>query len=280
MAEPTPLAPAAPIRTMRLRKVPASRGLTWVRMGLTLVARQPLGFIGLFGMTLFGTLLLASLPVLGALAVGVLQPSIWLGFMRASQRALAGERFGPQVLAEAWLGRSTPQRLLQLRLGVAYLLAATGALLVAGLLGSGGEAWQAVMEATPETRDVALDAPALQRDLLLALLCYTPVSLAFWHAPALVHWAGHKPGQAIFSSLVACWHNKGAFFVYGLGWAALAALLASLLGVLALLLGAQPALLQVLVFPLVLALGGAFYASLYFTVVDCFEQGGTGRATV
>lgn len=266
-----------PTRSMRLRQVPASRGLVWVRMGLALVGKQPLGFIGLFGMTLFGTLLLASFPVIGALAVGVLQPSIWLGFMRASQRALAGERFGPPVLLEAWRGRSTPQRLVQLRLGVAYLLAATGALLLAGLLGSGGEAWQAVIESPPETREAAIDAAALQRDMLLALLCYAPVSLAFWHAPALVHWAGHKPGQAIFSSLVACWHNKGAFFVYGLGWGALAALLASLLAVLALLLGAQPAMLQVLVFPLVLGLGGAFYASLYFTVVDCFEQGSAGR---
>lgn len=272
MAESAGPVGGMPTRSMRLRKVPASRGLVWVRMGLTLVGKQPLGFIGLFGMTLFGTLLLASFPVLGALAVGVLQPSLWLGFMRATQRAIAGERFGPPVLLEAWRGRSPAQRMLQLRLGVAYLLAATGALLLASLLGSGGEAWQAVIDAAPDARDAALDAPALRQDMLLALAFYTPVSLAFWHAPALVHWVGQKPGQALFSSLLACWHNRGAFFVYGLGWAALAGLLATALTLLAVVLGASPAMLQVLVFPLVLGLGGAFYASLYFTVVDCFEQ--------
>ncbi len=47
---------------------------------------------------------------------------------------------------------------------------------------------------------------------------YLPLSLAFWHAPALVHWHGVPPAKSLFFSFVACFKNFGALFVFGLVW--------------------------------------------------------------
>ena len=46
------------------------------------------------------------------------------------------------------------------------------------------------------------------------------LSIPFWHAPALVHWQGQSVGQALFSSTLALWRCKGAFFAYSLAWTA------------------------------------------------------------
>jgi hypothetical protein len=96
------------------------------------------------------------------------------------------------------------------------------------------------------------------------------LSVPFWHAPALVHWGGQGAGQALFSSTLACWRNKGAFTLYGLTWAWVLMLLSLVSSVLFAAFGQG----QSLAVPLVpsLVAGSVFYVSLYFTFVDCFER--------
>ena len=65
--------------------------------------------------------------------------------------------------------------------------------------------------------------------------------------------------------------NKGAFMVYGLTWAALVFLFALLVNTVFMLLGA-PQLVAVAALPAGLMFSTVFYASLYFTFTDCFEQ--------
>lgn len=236
---------------------------------------QPLGFAGLFGMTLFGCLLVASLPWIGPLLVLGLMPSLWVAFMSASLRASTAQRFGPQVLFEAW--RKQPQlRAEQIKLGVLYALSTLAVMLAANWLGPGTDAWQQLLSessdpSSPASRETALLAADLWTDLLLRLGLSLPVTLAFWHAPALIHWAGHSAGKALFASWLACWHNRGAFVVYGIAWGCVAGLILSGMGLVALLLG-TPQAAQVFMLPLVLVMGAAFYASLFATVSDCFEQ--------
>ena len=77
--------------------------------------------------------------------------------------------------------------------------------------------------------------------------------------------------KALFFSIVACWRNLGAFAVYGLGW--FVVVLA--LGLLDRFLLSQlpvPMLGNILAISAGLWVASAFYASLYFTVVDCFES--------
>ena len=51
-----------------------------------------------------------------------------------------------------------------------------------------------------------------------AMALYLPLSLMFWHAPALVHWHDVSPIKALFFSLVACIRNFGAMAVYFFSW--------------------------------------------------------------
>jgi hypothetical protein len=41
-----------------------------------------------------------------------------------------------------------------------------------------------------------------------------------WFSPVLVAWADMPVAQALFSSAVACWANRGAFFLYLAIWGA------------------------------------------------------------
>jgi hypothetical protein len=52
----------------------------------------------------------------------------------------------------------------------------------------------------------------------VAMALYLPLSLLFWHAPALVHWHGVPPLKSLFFSLVACMRNFKAFTLFGLAW--------------------------------------------------------------
>jgi hypothetical protein len=109
----------------------------------------------------------------------------------------------------------------------------------------------------------------LVRFSLIALL-----SVPFWHAPALVHWGGQAAAQALFSSTLALWRNKGAFVVYSLTWAALVVVFAVSVGLVGMVLGSRE-FASFLVMPGVLVISTAFYVSLLFTFNDCFGPGST-----
>jgi hypothetical protein len=109
-------------------------------------------------------------------------------------------------------------------------------------------------------------AGALARTLVTAVL-----SVPFWHAPALVVWGGQGPAQAMFSSALALWRTRAAFFMYGLGWT-LVLIVTGLLATLMLMLLGQGALATLLIMPLPLLLTVAFYVSLYASFRDSFGE--------
>jgi hypothetical protein len=122
-------------------------------------------------------------------------------------------------------------------------------------------------EVTPEM----VQAAVFSTSLWVGLLFYVPVVMAFWHAPALVHWHGVSPGKSLFFSLAACWANRGAMLLYGFGWLGvflLGGLLMSLLG--ALLGGAQA--LGLLLYPVVLLMASMFHTSIFFSYRDSFSD--------
>ena len=69
----------------------------------------------------------------------------------------------------------------------------------------------------PLTRELA-ETTEFQVALWIAMGLYLPLSLAFWHAPALVHWHRVPPVKSLFFSVVACFKNFGALTVFGLVW--------------------------------------------------------------
>jgi hypothetical protein len=98
---------------------------------------------------------------------------------------------------------------------------------------------------------------------------YIPVSLLFWHAPALVHWYGVSPVKSLFFSAVACLRNAMALLMFALGWSAVVFAASLLIGVVAVLTG-NPQIAATALMPLGLIVTAMFSTSLYFTFRDSF----------
>ena len=110
---------------------------------------------------------------------------------------------------------------------------------------------------------------SLRNGMLLRLGATALLSLPFWHAPALVAWHGQGLAQALFSSSLACWRNRGAFAIYGLAWVGVVLAFGLVAGVSMSLLGA-PQLVSAIAVPAGLIFTTVFYVSLYFTYQGCF----------
>ena len=254
---------------MKLRLVPARQGAAWVRQGFRIFFRQPLAYTALFFLFLFAAFVTASLPVVGVPVLLTLLPAVTLGFMIATQKTVSGGMPLPGVFLVPFRREQGRVRA-QLQLGAAYAVLSILVMLLADALDGGS--MEALHEAMGNGEDrPPVDEAALQWSLLLRFALALPVSLLFWHAPALIHWGGTAPMQSVFYSAVACWRNRGAFAVYFLSWAGVVALFAVALTLVMLLFG-LPQLAALAAMPAALMFTTVFYASLYFTFVDCFAQ--------
>jgi len=253
---------------MKLRINPASQGFAWARQGWQICARQPMGYAGLVGMVIAGALLMAGLPLLGPLLVVGLMPLAWMGFMLATRRVMLGERLTPGVLIEAVRAPQSPRAAFA-RLGGAYLAGTFVVMMLAQWFGPGAEALAEALEKAQDADEVMADPRVLQ-DMAWRIGLTLPLSLLFWHTPALTMWARMPLGKALFSSAVASWRNLGAFVVFGATWLVAVVALAGLTRVVQQVIP-LPALSNMLTFAAVLWIASCFYASLYFSVVDCFE---------
>ena len=255
-------------------KTPAAlQGLVWIRDGARLFWRQPLGF-GLMFTSYLGLVLLVSMvPVLGGPVVLASVPLLSLGMMIGSAEALADKPVKPSQLL--WPLKQADDRRKQLiKLGGLYAIFTLVAMLLSMWL-DGGAMNQFEMlvgqGAHPENMPQELDDEALLDSLLLRFVLMSLLSLPFWHAPGLVFFGRQKVGQALFSSTLALWRARGAFVLYGLGWAGVAGLLGGFVALLASVPGVGQ-LVSFLVLPLVLAMCTIFYVSLIFTFNDSFGQ--------
>jgi hypothetical protein len=195
-----------------------------------------------------------------------LVPAATLGLMVATLEALRGKFPMPSVLAIAF--RAGQQRMrAMLVLGVMY---AAGFFLVMGAttLLDGGQFAKLYIVGGKITRQL-LDDPNFQNAAMLGVALYMPLSLMFWHAPALVHWHNVPPTKAVFFSAIACLHNFKAYLLYGLAWLAVFAggtmLIVSVLAMVGLATVAAAAIV-----PLALTLAAMFFSSIYFTFRDSF----------
>jgi len=251
---------------MNLNIVPARSGMLWVRQGIRTFWRQPLAMTGLFFLFLATVSLLSIIPLLGSVLALVLMPAFTLGLMAATQTATEGHFPMPGTLFVAL--KAGPNRKAMLQLGVAY---AIGFVLVMGLsaLADGGQFARAYLggEAiTPEN----LATQDLQSAAWVALLLYMPMSMLFWHAPALTFWRGIPPLKSLFFSWMACWRNLAAFAVYLLVWT-LVFLATGMLALAVAMLMGDPQLVMPVLMPLGLMVAAMFFTSMLFTVKDCFS---------
>lgn len=251
---------------MKLHIVPAGTGLKWVKAGVRTFFKQPLALGGLFFMFMGAVSLLAIIPVLGNVVALALLPAATLGLMAAARQAADGVFPMPRVLGTAFAAGK--QRMLSmLKLGGLY---AGSFMLLLGItaLFDGGLFAGVYLGQTDLTQEMA-ESSAFQSALWVAMALYLPLAAAFWHAPALVHWHNVSPVKSLFFSTLACWKNKGALLVFGLGWLGMFALGGIITSVVVSLAGGS-ALARGLAMPAVMLMASMFFSSLYFTFQDSF----------
>ncbi|MFC5520884.1 BPSS1780 family membrane protein [Polaromonas jejuensis] len=251
---------------MKLNIVPARTGLTWVRLGITTFIRQPLAMSGLFFMFMALLSIATLVPFVGAALALALLPAATLGLMAATQEATKGKFPMPSILISAF--RAGQQRVRAMMvLGALY---AVGFLALMGVsaLFDGGQ-FASLYLLGGQISEELVQQGNFQLAMWVALALYLPLSLMFWHAPALVHWHGITPVKSLFFSFMACYKNFGALTVFGLAWIGVFVAAAALVSLVAIVLG-NPMFAAVAMFPMVLVIVAMFFTSIYFTFRDSF----------
>jgi len=252
---------------MKLKLVPARTGATWVKLGMQTFFKQPLALAGLFFIFMALMSLATMLPIIGLPLGMTLLPAATLGLMAATLEATQGKFPMPLILFTAFRAGPAKARAM-LALGALY---AAGFLLAMGasyLVDGGGFARLYLGGSTPTAE--LLQSPGFQSAMWVFIGLHLPLSLMFWHAPALVFWHNLPPLKSMFFSIVACFRNFWAFTWFGLTWMGTIVVAILVIGTLGPLLG-NPALSGVLLFPALMLLASMFFTSLYFTYRDSFE---------
>jgi hypothetical protein len=191
--------------------------------------------------------------------------------MAATLEASKGKFPMPTILISAFRAGRERMRAM-LTLGALY---AVGFLAIMGIstLFDGGKFARLYLLGGKITQEL-VSAPDFQNAMWVSTALYLPLSMLFWHAPALVHWHGVSPVKSLFFSIVACVRNVGAFTVYGLAWLGVFIAAALVVMLVAGLVGSADFAAAAMV-PLMLLLASMFFTSMYFTVRDCFVTGDT-----
>ncbi|MEO8118006.1 MAG: BPSS1780 family membrane protein [Rhodoferax sp.] len=252
---------------MKLNIVPARTGIVWVKLGVRTFFKQPLALAGLFFMFMAVMSIASLVPVIGFVLAMTLLPAATLGLMSATQDATQGRFPMPIVLLAAFRANKQKTRAMLL-LGALYAL---GFLIAMGVsyLVDGGAFARVYLGGEMPTRELMMESN-FQAAMWVFIGLHLPLSLMFWHAPALVHWHDLPPVKSLFFSLVACFRNFWAFAVFGLMWLSVLVLVVVSVTTLAALLG-SPGLAGDLLFPVLLLIASMFFTSLYFTFRDSFE---------
>jgi len=202
---------------MKLNTVTVNEGYTWIKQGIWLFKQNPLGFLILVFMYVFAAQLAVMIPVIGVFAVLLLTPTLAVGFMTACRQAIQKERIKPMVyLIALQSGVLIRRRMMQL--GLVY----AGLILLLSFALSLFVDFELLLPLM--TSDQPITPEALRQIYLLLLLgaiLYIPVAMLMWFSPVLIAWADMSIAQALFSSFLACWNNKAAFFIYLAIWGAI-----------------------------------------------------------
>jgi hypothetical protein len=252
---------------MKLQIVPARTGVLWVKLGMKTFFKQPLALAGLFFIFMAAMSALSLIPVLGNVLALALLPGATLGLMAATRETVSGKFPMPTVLLSAF--RAGRQQLRSmLILGAIYAAGFLLVLAISALVDGGKFARLYLLGASISAE--ALQQGDFELAVLVAMAFYVPLSLLFWHAPALVHWHGISPVKSLFFSLVACLRNFWAMTIYSLAWMCAFLAMGMAVAVVAAIAG-NPEAVTAIMFPSAMLMAAMFFTSIYFTFQDSFE---------
>ncbi len=252
---------------MKLQIVPARTGVVWVKLGMKTFFKQPLALAGLFFIFTAAMSVLSLIPVLGNVLALALLPGATLGLMAATRETVSGKFPMPTVLLSAFRAGRQQMRSM-LILGALYAAGFLLVLAISALVDGGKFARLYLLGASMSAE--ALQQGDFELAVLIAMACYMPLSLLFWHAPALVHWHGISPAKSLFFSFVACLRNFWAMTVYSLVWMCAFLAMGVVVAVIAALAGNAETVTAIM-FPSGMLMAAMFFTSIYFTFQDSFE---------
>jgi hypothetical protein len=186
--------------------------------------------------------------------------------MAATREADEGRFPMPLILLTAFRAGQAETRSM-LVLGALYAASFLMAMGVSYLV-DGGDFARVYLGGASPTREVMMDGN-FQAAMWVFIGLHLPLSLMFWHAPALVHWHGMSPIKSLFFSIVACFRNFGAYAVFGLMWLSVLVMIVVAVMTVGGLIG-NPGLAGDVLFPVMLVRASMFFTSLYFTFSDTF----------
>jgi len=253
---------------MKLNVVPAKTGTLWVRQGIRAFWKQPLALTGLFFMFMASMSILSIVPVLGSFLALMLLPAATLGLMAATREVELGKFPMPFILAAGFRTGADGKKNM-IVLGLIYALCFVGVMGISTLVDGGDFAQLYLVGGTLDAETVM--EPDFQNAMWLSMMLYLPLSLVFWHAPALTHWHGVPVGKSLFFSTVACLSNWRAFLLFGVMWTGIflgTTLIITLIG--GLLGDGEFAAMALL--PAMLMLASMFFSSTYYSFKDCFTS--------
>ncbi len=253
---------------MKLNVVPAKTGTLWVRQGIRAFWKQPLALTGLFFMFMASMSILSIVPVLGSFLALMLLPAATLGLMAATREVELGKFPMPFILAAGFRTGPDGKRNM-IVLGLIYALCFIGVMGLSTLVDGGDFAQLYLVGGNLDVETVM--EPDFQNAMWLSMMLYLPLSLVFWHAPALTHWHGVPVGKSLFFSTVACLSNWRAFLLFGLMWTGIflgTTLVVTLIGSLV----GDGEFAAMVMMPAMLMLAAMFFCSTYYSFVDCFTS--------
>lgn len=260
---------------MNIRTCNPLYGYGWLRAGWALFAAQPWPWLALTGMGFLATVLLATLPFLGLLAVFLLWPGLTAGYMAAARAAASGEPIAFRHLAAGFQKAARPLVAVG---GVNLLVFVTTLLLF--FLGWGEELKRFLeLMGSPKPDQAVIEEALTQLTLptLLAVAAMLPLAMANWFAPALIFFRGLPPGAALRLSLLASLRNFWPFLVYGVLLFLLDTLASLVLqGIVRVVNGlmgeaAAQIVAMLLAFPVFCVFSALILASMYAGYRDVFE---------
>lgn len=195
------------------RGLPAGAGWDWVAGAWKLFLRAPLMWIISFVLVFIAFVAIGIVPILGGIAVQLLQPVIVAGFVAASHSL---ERGGNFELDHLFTGFKKSFGNLVL-VGLFFMIG--GFLILAVFVGIvGTTVGVGLLTGNPEEAlsTIMASALAIVMGLLVMMALLVPLLAAYWFAPALVLMHDMQPLPAMRESFSACMRNFVPFLVYGI----------------------------------------------------------------
>lgn len=249
------------------RIVPARNGTVWLVAGFMFYRKNPAMWLLLIFTYWIGTVLLGSVPWIGAPLMTLLLPAFSVSFMAMCAELEQGGMLKPALLFSGF--RAELPALFAL--GACYL-ACIAVSLALSSLADGGAFMNWTMTGQAPQAEVIRDG-ILLRALIVTSLAALPILMAFWFAPVLAAWEKMGAGKALFFSFFACWRNWRAFLVYGATLMAIGSVFVLLIAVLAPLLREQTDLLRSIEVLAMIFVLPTMFGSFYASYRDIFPEG-------